>query len=346
MKRLLCLVFGFLLLLSGCRGYKELNELQIVAGLYLDLAADGTIKVTAETVEFTAGTEKSAVYSAEGSGIRECLTRMMESCGQELYLSHAEVIAVSQAYADARMRELTEYIIHEPGLRFTTAIVISQEPEASMLLETPEYGDAIRTYVISSLLQNSSNTGYSIIKESYAAIRELYDIGGTTVLPTVSVQEGKLRTGGCAVLGKNGTVFLNDAETMLLNLLTDKLDSGSYGFMLEQTPVSVGIKDCRSKITCTSVGPVVQYRVDTTVSLESQLPMEAEVLANTIRADCHDAVYALYDLLRSVDADAFGVARSLRGLHPEQYRTMDPETVFSRSVLVFALQIHTGEATV
>ena len=340
MKRIVLLACC-ILCLCGCTGAKELEELQIVAGLYLDTTDSGSLRLTAETVDFSDGTEKPAVYSAEGMGIGECMTRMMDLCGRKLYLSHAEVIVVSKQYADTRFRELTEYILHDNDLRFTTAVAVSLEDTANALVAA-ESG-MIRSYEIARLLQNNHNTGRTVNKESYVAIRELYDIGETTVLPAIAIKENAVCARGSVVIGKTGMITLDDTDTMLLNLLCGDLQHGSLGFEMDGQDVSVDITDCRTRFDCNAFDGVVKYHADVNLSVEAQAIFDAKELEYALRDYLRDAVQELYRRLRDAEADVAGVGRMLRAYHPEQYRIMEEEPIFPGSVLEFRVRIETGE---
>jgi len=342
MKKL-CMLFALLLLLTGCAGYKELNELEIVAGLYLDLNEDGTLFVTAETVDFTGGQETSVKYSAQGAGIRECMTAMMESCGKELYLSHAEVIVIGTEYAGSRLYELTEYILHDTGLRLSTAIVLSPLSPAADICAHEAYGDKIVSYALSSMLQNSRNTGRSIIKESYIAIRELYDIGHTTVLPVVTYDAKHLSVGGSAVVGTNGVVLLNDRETMYLNILNGTYRTGSLGLFVEGKNISVGLKAKDISLSCNAEQGKAYYHICAALSAEADSASSRDALERAVRVEVTAGMHDLYDRLRSANTDALGVLRRLRGSHPEQYKGLDSSEVFKNSALETEFQINTGE---
>ncbi len=341
--RRLCFVLCIILLLSGCQGYKELNELQVVAGLYLDVEADGTVRATAETISFSNGKEMPAVYTATGMGLRDCLTGMMASCGKELYLSHAEVIVISRAYADTRLRELTEQILHDNEVRFTTAIVVSSADTAAELLDGGD-GEDILSYKLSELLKNSENTGYSVPKESYIAIRELYGIGKTTVLPTVSAKDGELRTTGAVAAGDEGLLFLDEDETVLLNLLTGTLKRGSIGFSSDGITYSVAIRDCQTARSCCLTDGIMTYTVDASLSVETFMAYDRERLTASLRRYLGERVHRLFDRLVEAELDAVGASRLLVGTHPEQYRPYEGTDVFQDGMLSFSVKIDTGES--
>jgi len=327
--------------LVGCSGYRELEELQIVAGLYLDVTPEGLIRVTAETVDFSDGTEKPMGYTAEGEGIDVCMTRMMDQCGRELYLSHAEVIAISRAYAQTRLRELTEYILHDHFLRFTTAIVVSETEDASELVM--ESSETVQSYAIARLLENHANTGRTISKESYKSIRELYDIGETTVFPVVMRTENGVAAQGSAVVGKNGLLILDDTQTMFFNLLCGTFRNGSIGLTLGLQDISVEIEAEHTKRSCDASDGIIRYYVDTKLSVQPRIASDSEELTTVVRTYLSEELHDLYDELRLIDADALGVLRLLRGTHPEQYRTMEDDASFRESVLSIRTEIHTKE---
>ncbi len=342
MKKILILA-TLILLLCGCESYKELDRMEIVAGLYMDTAETNILRLTAETVSFDKGEEQPRVYVAEGVGIRECLTRMMEQCSNELYLSHMEVIVLSREFATNRLSELTEHILRDNSIRLATAIVIAKDGQAGQLVVDND-GKEIISYNLSNLLENSKNTGRSIHKEGYIAIRQLLDVGNTTTLPVVEGDSNSLKTAGCVVVGEKGMLFLDEEETMLLNILSNDFTKGSIGVDFLGEPLAVSIKECKTDIcTDTSEIATVQYKAKTEFELETARKLQDDEAENMVRKHLCDGAYRLYDRLREYDLDALGVIRLLKAQHPETFRVIG-ENGFQNSQLVFDVNMRVGEA--
>ncbi len=342
MKRILMLIIC-MLLLGGCQSYKELDRMQIVSGLYLDTTSESELRLTAETVSFEGGKEQPRIYDAQGQGIRECLTRMMTECPNELYLSHMEVIAISEEFAKNHLNELVEHILRDNSIRFATPIVIVKGETASDILPTDDKKEII-SYNLSNLLENSENTGRSVRREGYVTIRELFDVGETTVLPVLEKKNETLTASGCAVVGDGNVLFLSEEETMFLNILSNGFTKGSIGLEIDGRPLSVIIKKCDTSVTAdTSQIGRVQYKAKTKFTMETAKEALEDNEKNAINTYIRNGVYELYSKLTSNDLDALGVMRRLKAVHPEAFRNLT-EDKFSDSELIFETEMRIGEA--
>ncbi len=342
MKRIL-MITVCMILLSACQSYKELDRMQIVAGLYLDTTSESELRLTAETVSFEGGKEQPRIYEAQGKGVRECLTRMMMQCPNELYLSHMEVIAISEEFAKNHLTQLIEHILRDNSIRFATPIIVSKDADASQLISTDEKKE-IMSYNLSNLLENSENTGRSVHREGYVTIRQLLDVGNTSVLPVVEKINDTLTASGCAVVGDNKILFLDEEETMFLNILSNDFTKGSLGIENDGRPFSVSIKKCDTSVTAdTSQIGRVQYKAVAKFTMETAKQELKTEEINAINTHIRNGVYELYSKLTSNNLDALGVMRRLKAVHPEAFRHLIGDK-FSDSELIFETKMSIGEA--
>ena len=92
MKKIIIILF--LLLLTGCRDYVEINELAIITGMAIDYKDDQII-VTAQIVETN---EESVVkvYTAQATTIEKAITEISRISDKELFFPHLKVLIVTE----------------------------------------------------------------------------------------------------------------------------------------------------------------------------------------------------------------------------------------------------------
>ena len=339
MKRIAVLIL-VLLCMCGCQRYKELDEMQIVAGLAIDYMDGENLSLTAETIAFQDGKPTAVCYRTEGVSVGDCMTKLLAICGKELYLSHAETIIISKAYAEQGIQDLLDFILRNHELRLTVAVVVAEEGEAAKFLETDETEVLIRSYELANLLKNALYTGLSVNQASYQTIGELYDVSEATVLPMVRLDGERIQVAGCAILQKDVMVGqLSPEQTLFFNLLRDAYHSGTFRVPTEDDFATVEVKQCNTSIFCDVLDRVPRYTAKVSLTVEIQNARYDEEIELAVAKYLRDGTHALYDTIQTMDADVLGFARILRGQHPEQFRNADAQELFAESSLDFYVRV-------
>ena len=136
MKKLLLLLP--LALLCGCA-----REPSPVSALALDRAGNGC-RLTAELVRQDTP-EDAAVPSclaAQGDSFTDALHALEGLLPGELYLSHAQVLLLSEQAAEDDMTPLAEYLCRDNDIRLNLRCAVVRGGAASDLLENDEIGRA------------------------------------------------------------------------------------------------------------------------------------------------------------------------------------------------------------
>ena len=147
MKKLLLLLP--LALLCGCA-----REPSPVSALALDRAGNGC-RLTAELVRQDTP-EDAAVPSclaAQGDSFTDALHALEELLPGELYLSHAQVLLLSEQAAEDDLTPLAEYLCRDNDIRLNLRCAVVRGGAASDLLENDE-----EIYALSDLLDRAAET--------------------------------------------------------------------------------------------------------------------------------------------------------------------------------------------
>lgn len=148
MKKLLLLLP--LALLCGCA-----REPSPVSALALDRAGNGC-RLTAELVRQDTP-EDAAVPSclaAQGDSFTDALHALEGLLPGELYLSHAQVLLLSEQAAEDDLTPLAEYLCRDNDIRLNLRCAVVRGGAASDLLENDE-----EIYALSDLLDRAAETG-------------------------------------------------------------------------------------------------------------------------------------------------------------------------------------------
>ena len=144
-------------LLSGC-GRIELGEaagrLLPVSALALSFTPNGGVALTAESIrQDSLDGDAAPVYlCAAGDTLDEVFDTADQMLAHRLYLSHAQTIIVSPDFADARLDELTGFLLSRRDARLTMRIAVAHEASPEDVLRAEAIAEEIPGVALASLL--------------------------------------------------------------------------------------------------------------------------------------------------------------------------------------------------
>lgn len=163
----LCLCFFAIVILSGCTGGREVNDLEIVVGLGVDKGdTPGTVKITAQVVKpgeigkttgdgggGSGSNEKKTFIniSRTGETIFDAVREMTHETGKRLFVSHSQVLIFGNEIAREGMQLYIDFFLRAHEMRPTTLILIAQN-SASEVLDTPAEREKLPAFNISKLV--------------------------------------------------------------------------------------------------------------------------------------------------------------------------------------------------
>ncbi|WP_258839640.1 Ger(x)C family spore germination protein [Mechercharimyces sp. CAU 1602] len=192
-----------LLLLCGCAGKNEINELAIVTAIGVDKKDEDKITVHFQIVNpggsssqqgGGSGTEKSATYTYSTSGhtLLEAYEHARNIIPRKLFFSHLFYIAVSEEFARERgLSLLYDVMERDPEMRSGTLVYVTKESKAKKLLlsydpleKNPGYAVRNRSRITSGSMGNIEGiTLTDLIKWQFAKGREAVALGMTPLEP-------------------------------------------------------------------------------------------------------------------------------------------------------------------
>ena len=192
------------LLLCGCT-----REVSPVSALALD-REDDVYRLTAEVVRQDSLDDAAlpAYLSATGRDLPELLTNLSNILPGELYLSHAQVLLISENVAEESILPLADYLCTENDVRLSLRVAVVRGSAAADLLRNDD-----EVYALSELLERAAREGTLPDTPLYRAAEVLH-ASGTAILPALYLDEyGQTAPAGTAVFaGSLLSCFLDGNE--------------------------------------------------------------------------------------------------------------------------------------
>ena len=191
-------------MLGGCA-----REVSPVSALALDKTADG-YRLTAEVVRQDKPDDAAspAYLSSSGRDLPELLDQLGALLPGELYLSHAQVLLLSEQAAADNILPLADYLCTDQEVRLSLRAAVVRGSSAAELLQNDE-----EVYALSELLDRAARQGTLPDMPLYRAAEVLH-ASGTAILPALSIDAyGQTAPAGTAVFAEHRlSCFLDGSE--------------------------------------------------------------------------------------------------------------------------------------
>ena len=168
MKFRICILF-FILLLTGCRNYNELEDLSICTAMGIDLE-NNKYKVTymianskKSDVSAKEGEAQTILYNGTGNSISEAINEIYLVSPKVIYIGHLSVLVISEDVARDGVSNVLDYLLRTQESRKKFNIVLTQNSKAEDVLkilsplETFPSGNIISNLNSSEQIQSLSN---------------------------------------------------------------------------------------------------------------------------------------------------------------------------------------------
>lgn len=224
-KTKLLFLFAFLFLLSGCSSYTELNKLGIVSLLGIDYQNEEYhlyINVVEGEQDDGSLQKQYITYDATGKSIDEALHFLYLKSDKKIYLSHMDVLVLSEEVINHNLQEVINYLLNHSEIRNNFEIVELSSPMDLLFqekIDSKEISDLVQ------MNQEYMGTSSSITFEHFL---EDILIDANSSLPVISFDK-ELEASGISLL-KNLKIFdtLSPEEAVLFNLLKNNINQTIY----------------------------------------------------------------------------------------------------------------------
>ena len=283
MKKLMLLLILFLL--TGCWNYQELNSLAIATGFAVDIVDDEyevTVLISNSQKESSSDSKSSAssaVYKGKGKTIEEAIKDSSMAISKQIYVSHIEVLVLSEEVAKNKILEVVDFFFRYPQTRNEFFVVIAENCKAgdTFLVTTP-----LETFPSQNISKNLEVTSklqghiYTVTFNDF--IKNLIEEGVNPVLPTISIigdiEEGNkdknieqnepstyLKLGMMGIFKKDEFIDISNKEqSQGINFLNDEVITTLIRTEQDDGFVVVELNDSKTKIDV-EINNIPKYKV-------------------------------------------------------------------------------------
>lgn len=257
----------FILLLSGCSDYKELNNLAIVNTIGID-KKDNNYKLCIEVLNTDKENGKNKIYYSTGKTINEAINKVNNKSPKIIYGGHLDKIIVSKDILNDKKIDLVDSFFRLTEVKDEFDFFVAKDNDACDIVKS-----------LSKLPNNSSSRLQKNSKENRSTssytnidvfISNYLKTGIDPVISVLNIKDNEVYIDNIAIT-KNGKVikYLDTKESIGYNLIRNEIDKISI-------PISYKDKYCTIKINkSTTKNKVIKnnnkYIIEININIEAYL---------------------------------------------------------------------------
>lgn len=347
------LMFSFLLL--GCWNYREVEDMNIVAGVAIDKGLHKEYMVSIEVIESSASKESpttSRIIISEGNSVFDAVRNAIVVSGKKLYWSHNKILILSKEVAMEGIVEILDWFHRDSETRSDVYILVSKENSAKEILEKKEKEDQVTSFNLQDILVNQKALSKAPDVQIWKITSDIIAEGIMAIAPSIELAKSTNNTCpeilGTALFKKDKLIgFLDECDTKYLLFLRNKIEGGLLNLNPENkkdTPtVTLEIFDSKTKIKPIKKDNEVEINVfiDTHAALaaikgtknyitDTELKKLEGEASDMIKANCAKLIKVMQS---EYSADIFGFGAKTREKEPKLWRIIGNnwENVFEDS---------------
>lgn len=158
MKKIILLI-SFILILSGCYDYKELNDMSIVSGIGIDFINDEyivSLEITKSSKDGSSTEIETNVVTGNDSNISNAFNKAMNMTDKEVYLEHVELLIISTELAEYGISDVFDYIVRNTTINSNYFVVIGDNPKE--LLSTTMENKSMSQVIVDTVSYTQGDT--------------------------------------------------------------------------------------------------------------------------------------------------------------------------------------------
>ena len=293
-RRVILLMLGVALLLTGCWDRMEINDLGIVTMVGIDRAEAGVrltvgVVVPAPTSGQQAkggggrgggvGGGRAIAYSAEGATVVDAMTRLQEKVSRRLFWAHARVLVFGEEYARQGLTPALDFWTRHREPRLLLQVVVTPGEAAEFVQLQPRL-----ERLLSEAVRETVNLRLQTRVLLRDLVEDLRDSPGHAIAPRAELVPGQpegydVSVSGTAIFRKDQLAgWLDDRETRGLMWLRSEVQTGTMTVRLPDIgPVSLNVIRGHTAVKPVLAGGRLRMSVAVTADLdvvESGAPLD------------------------------------------------------------------------
>ena len=243
MRYKLIIVIIAMLLLNGLNNSREINDLAIVSSIGIDKLENGDYRVSAIVLNpekqgsgsgSSSSSDKMTLYEGEDTTIQKAIRKMVLESPKKLYLSHMELLLVSESVAKDDLVDSLDFFIRDNEGSNDFLFVVSRdiEPREVLQIKTP-VEDIPSENIVKSIEVTARYMGTTIENDLNDSLENILEEGEDLAMPSIIVKkitEEYTEGGGSSNKGSNSS----DKESNSSSQKSGKSDEKSMIGMEEE----------------------------------------------------------------------------------------------------------------
>lgn len=195
LKKILCtfLIFINLLTLSGCWGYKEINDLPIVIGASIDKVNEEEYLLGVEVLKTTEAIEsskeiKKILLQSTGKTVFDALRKLLVKSGKFLYWANIKIILIGKDIAEEDLVSVLDLLHRDIEVRSEADVIIAKDKGID-ILRANDIIDEPTSIHLFDLMENSKKLSKIYPLKLSEVIDTLGLEGKDFILPMISFKD-------------------------------------------------------------------------------------------------------------------------------------------------------------
>lgn len=246
MKKIIIVLF--ILLLTGCNDYTEINDLAIVTGISIDYK-DNLYEVTTQLILNDKNSEIK-VFKSEAPSIDEALSEISKLSNKRLFISHLKVLILTNNIIENNI-DVYDFFLRNSKSKMNFYTYITDSETSNKILDI--YNDEDSSLYLEKMMEFnektfSSTTSLKFIDLVYTKLEK----GINPVYPTIKIK--KINNQDVIYLDNlitynenNKKLILNETNSIFYNILTNKTNNTTLTINCDNNNYSLEVQKIKTK---------------------------------------------------------------------------------------------------
>lgn len=228
LKLLLTLIF--IIPISGCYNYRELNDLGITTAI--GISKDGDMyKLVVEVLQTEKKSNDEAsnpsyvLFETEGNTIQEAVRNTILESSKRLYVNHLSLLIIDESLAKDGIKDIMDLFFRDSESRKQFYVLVSKEP-IKELLETKTPLDSINSKSIEERLKSNDKYLNNVTTITFSKLlNEYVNPYKEIVIPVINIKEDKIIINESAIFKNDKLIgYIDNDDTLYLNFIKNNVD--------------------------------------------------------------------------------------------------------------------------
>lgn len=261
MKKIISFLIA-VLCLSGCYNYNEMNDLSIISALGIDYE-DNLYKLSAQVVEFKNEKETFVTFTSEGNTIYEALRNLSKSSSKKMYISHLEVLLLSEKVYKEKNDEIIDFFANYPESSLNYYVTVTDGSPIDFINTSTPLTTLSSGSIIEMLKLNNKYESFANLITFDEYINDYISQGKSLIVPRIHIKSYSpsetdekqriIEIKDLIAVNKNKEItYLNESESIGYSILSNNCEKyiltlpcsgGKFTIELKSSNTKINIKE-------------------------------------------------------------------------------------------------------